>query len=388
MDLHQLRSITEAGETSRIQFKQSIESSDSLITEMIAFSNSRGGDLLVGVEDGTGKIVGITSDEARRISALAGNLASQAVFPPIFLETDIVRVEEAHREAWVLIIHIKEGVNKPHKDRNGIIWVKQGADKRKMTDNQEILRLFEEGGNFHPDELPIQGTGPDDLDHAAFATFFAKEFQTELNKVGIPYLQILENKNLLRSGHLTLAGLLFFGKHPQQFKPAFHIKAVSFFGNDIGDTVYRDSMDIEGSIPILFSEGKAFIKRNLRRVQKNQGFNTQGVLEVSEIAIEEVLQNALVHRNYLISAPIRILVFENRVEIISPGCLPNHLTVEQIQFGTTISRNPFLAYFCSKTLPYRGLGSGIVRALQAHPQTDMINDTAGQQFITCFHRPA
>ncbi|MBK7701095.1 MAG: hypothetical protein IPJ39_21420 [Saprospiraceae bacterium] len=102
--------------------------------------------------------------------------------------------------------------------------------------------------------------------------------------------------------------------------------------------------------------------------------------EISEIAIEEAVINALVHRDYGILSPIRVLIFQNRLEIISPGHLVNHLTVDKIKLGGTNARNPQMLRFASRILPYRGLGSGILRILKAHPKTDFINDREGQQF--------
>ena len=70
------------------------------------------------------------------------------------------------------------------------------------------------------------------------------------------------------------------------------------------------------------------------------------------------------HRDYLMQAPIRIMIFDNRVEIISPGGLPSGVDVESIRFGKTMQRNPLTATFCAKTMDYRGLGTGIIRAPQ------------------------
>ena len=106
------------------------------------------------------------------------------------------------------------------------------------------------------------------------------------------------------------------------------------------------------------------------------------------MALEEILQNALVHRDYTRNAPIRLLIFDNRVEIISPGCLPDGLTVESIKLGSAVVRNPFIANFCAKTMPYRGLGSGIIRALQEEPNIKFINEPAGMQFISIIDRIA
>ncbi len=102
---------------------------------------------------------------------------------------------------------------------------------------------------------------------------------------------------------------------------------------------------------------------------------------------EELLVNALVHRDYLISAPIRIFIFDNRIEIISPGNLPNNLTVEKIRKGNSNIRNPVLASFIAKgLLPYRGLGSGIKRAFEHWSALDLIDDRGGCLFTAIIYR--
>jgi ATP-dependent DNA helicase RecG len=105
-----------------------------------------------------------------------------------------------------------------------------------------------------------------------------------------------------------------------------------------------------------------------------------GVLEIPHIALEEILVNALIHRDYFISAPIRIFVFTNRSEIISPGHLPNNLTIENIKRRNSNIRNPVLASFAMRILPYRGLGSGITRALKEYPHIDFEDDHDGNIF--------
>ena len=164
------------------------------------------------------------------------------------------------------------------------------------------------------------------------------------------------------------------------------IKAVSFFGNNIAGVNYRDSKDITGTLPELFDKGMSFLKANLHSIQAGQGFNSIGQLEISEIALEELLQNALVHRDYTRNAPVRLLIFDNRVEIISPGCLPDGLTVESIKLGTAVVRNPFVANFCAKMMPYRGLGSGIIRALREEPNLEFVNEPERMQFVSVINR--
>ena len=124
-----------------------------------------------------------------------------------------------------------------------------------------------------------------------------------------------------------------------------------------------------------------FVKSGIKYLQNGQGFNSHGIPEVSIIALEEVLQNALIHRDYFKNAPVRLLIFENLIEIISPGKLPNSLTVEDVKYGNPVIRNNQIALFASRTLPYSGLGSGLRRAFQNQSDMELINDVAGDQFI-------
>jgi len=120
--------------------------------------------------------------------------------------------------------------------------------------------------------------------------------------------------------------------------------------------------------------------RNIAYIQRQQDVNSLGEPEIPKIVFEELLVNALIHRDYLISAPIRIFIFSDRIEIISPGHLPNHLSVENIKKGISNIRNPILASFATRILPYRGLGSGIRRALNAYPAIELIDDCEGNVF--------
>jgi len=133
------------------------------------------------------------------------------------------------------------------------------------------------------------------------------------------------------------------------------LKAVALPGCELHEPGYSDSEDIFDRLAGQYQRGLAFVKRNLHYVQGDQGINSLGILEIPEIVLQELLVNALIHRDYFISAPIRALVFADRVEISNPGHLPNHLNVEQIHYGLSNMRNPLLASHATHLLPYRGL---------------------------------
>ena len=366
------------GETTKVQFKESFTSQKEIAKEMIAFANTKGGVILFGVEDKCGKLVGLSYDEIQVISRELGNAANEQVRPTIYIETEVVRVEEKH----FLICSVEEGKNKPYKNLNGEIWVKQGADKRRITENSEILALFQDSGSYQPDAAGVNGTTFNDLDRYAIDEYLQKVYATTLDGFGGKAEQVLKNIHILNHrGVPTLAGYLFFGKHPEYNCPTCMVKAVSFFGNDLAGTQYRDSKEILGNMPQLYDKSMAFLKANLHNVQEEgASFNTLGKLEIAEEVLEEVVQNALVHRDLLRPAPIRLFVFDDRVEVISPGALAGGLTEEDIRNGKTYQRNPYMATFATNALYYKGIGSGIVRILAEYPDIRLENDVNGKEF--------
>ena len=372
------------GETTKVQFKQAFTSQREIAKEMIAFANSKGGVILFGVEDKTGKLVGLSYEQIQQTSRELGNAANEQVRPTIYIETEVVRVENKH----FLVCSVEQGKNKPYKNLNGEIWVKQGADKRRVTENTEILALFQDSGSYQTDAAGVDGTALADLDRYAVDEYLMKVYSLNMESLGEKAEQMLKNIHILNnSGKPTLAGYLFFGKHPEYNCPTCMVKAVSFFGNELGGTQYRDTKEILGNMPQVYEKSMAFLKSNLHNIQEEgASFNTLGKLEIPESVLEEVLQNALIHRDLLRPAPIRIFIFDNRVEIISPGALAGGLTEEDIRNGKTYQRNPFMATFATNALHYRGIGSGIVRILAECPNMVFQNDSVGNEFKVTLYR--
>jgi len=382
MDVKNLHEIIKLGESSRVQFKERMPHSDNMAHELIAFSNSKGGMIVFGINDKTGELNGLSFNEIQQINQQIVNIASQKVYPPVFLTTETVSLDGNQ----LLVVFVDEGLSKPYKDLNGTIYLKNGSDKRKVTSNDEIARLLG-SRNLLADETEVYDTSIKDINVWLFSEYFKKEFGMSYEEKELTLEEALHVKKVMRNNHLTLAGLLFFGNEPQVIRPAFTIKAAVFVGNDIGGESYKSKPeDLNGPIPELFKQGMMYLKSCIRYLQNGQGFNSHGIPEISIVAMEEVLQNALIHRDYFKNSPVRILVFDNRIEIISPGKLPNSLTVEEVKYGNPVIRNNQLAMLASRTLPYSGLGSGLRRAFAKQPSMELENDIEGEQFIVRFPR--
>ncbi|MBJ6609110.1 MAG: putative DNA binding domain-containing protein [Candidatus Thiothrix moscowensis] len=382
MNVQELQAIIDRGEDGQHQFKADVTNVNALAAEMVAFSNSAGGLMLLGVQD-DGQFAGLTREDMNRLNQLVSNAASQSVRPPINPQTRNIATDNG----LVMVVEIPKGISKPYMDNNGLIWVKSGADKRKVTAREEIQRMYQAAGLLHGDEIPAKGLGIQSLDKEYFDAFLQKHFNTSLAELDIPLESLLENMNLMRDGVLNVAGAMLFTRNPSFHLPQFIVKAVAFPGTDTNTQTYLDSQDMSGKLLTVFRDSLSFVSRNLHHVQAGQSVNSLGELEIPLVVFEELIANALIHRDYFVSATIRLLIFRDRIEIISPGHLPNNLTVAKIKLGNSNIRNPILVSFASRILPYRGLGSGIMRALAAWSEIEFVDDRENNLFKAIIKRP-
>ena len=372
MKIEELENIISRGEDTKTQFKENINNPKKLAEELVAFSNSLGGRLILGISD-DGIVKGLNSDDIRRLNQMISNVANQNVKPPIYPRTEVVE----YQNKKVMVVTILYGTNKPYCTSDGKFVTKVGADKR-IISSDEMQRLFQESGKLFADEIVIKNANWKDIDFQMFESFYLKKYQEPIDFENLP--QIFENLNLASDNSLNLSGILLFGKNVSKYLPLSQLVCVSFFGNDITGMEYRDSENIEGNVNKLYTGGMAFINRNLKKVQNDKHVNTIGDPEIPLIVFEELLINALIHRDYFINANIRILIFDSRIEITSPGKLPNNLTVEKIKRGVSVKRNQTLSSFAFDVLNFRGIGSGILRALKTYPNIEFINDEEAETF--------
>ena len=391
-----------AGEVSGVQFKERILDKYDIACELVAFSNSHGGKLVVGIKDKTGETNALSYSEVQETTNLLSDIASENVVPSILIKIDTVEVEDGN----LVIATVKEGLNKPYHDNKGIVWVKNGADKRKVFDNAELAEMMTDCGSFAPDEAGVRDATVNDLDATTIKQFLGNRFERVLEKKGLTgdafneasldmicsaiakghdCEKILRNLRFIRpDGTLTVAAMLLFGKYTQRWMPMMTAKCICFAGNSVGSKVFRDKVndvDMEGNLLHQYDTIMDFFTRNLHNVQVGEEFNSMGKLEIPYTSLVEFTVNSLVHRSLNMKAPVRIFIFDNRVEIHSPGALPNGLTIEDIKAGTSMPRNMFLFNNAIYLLPYTGVGSGITRALDEDINVTFMNNDKAQEFV-------
>lgn len=376
-----LKDALKKGEDSSRQFKENVNSIDKLTVEISAFANTNGGQIYIGVDDNS-LITGLSGDDIKRLNQWISSATSQKIEPPIFVQTEIVLSDDKK----IMIITVPSGTNKPYSVNKSEFWVKNGADKRRAS-RDELFRLMQSASRLSADEMET------DVEIEAFDFFYFSEFYQmvygeTLEHTNISKSQLLKNFKLLKDKHLTLAGLLLFGKLVELIKPQFGIKATYYINED----EFLDKEDISGKLPEQQKKGVDFILRHLKRRPTQNDFNAPGELEIPLPAIKEAVANALVHRDYFINSAIFIQIFADRVEIASAGVLPNTLTIENIKLGIHIERNPIILSFMAKfsETGYTGRGSGIPRMLRICQEKDvpleLINDLERNQFKVIFYR--
>lgn len=323
------------GEQTPVQMKERVTDAYELGKEMVCYAHERGGGLIIiGVNDKTGKVNALSRTEVQEQTGLLSQIATDQVHPAVSIKAENVDVPGGQ----LIAVTVLEGINKPYKDNKGVVWVKNGANKRRIVDNAEIAEMMSDSGTFRQDEAIIPGATIADLDMNVVKTYLIKRFEASYKSKDLTYEQIqdasadelvslaasgmtverlLKNFGLIRSdGGITYAAMLLFGRHPWRWLPTATVKCVSFIGNSLGGTEFRDKMD----------------------------------------------------------------------DLDADGALPGGLEVEDVLSGTSLPRNKMLFTHGAFLPPYSGIGSGFLRARELDDKMEVVNDTKKKEVIVTFWR--
>lgn len=362
------------GENSAVEFKSASVRADNLAREMVAFANTDGGAILLGVED-DGHVSGLKA--AFDYEEWAANIARNNVVPALEVRLSIQRLE-AQR---VLLIEVPKGRDKPYQTSANQFLVRIGSTNRVAT-QPELMRLFQQAGIFHFDLTPVERASVQSLDLAKIDAYFQRydvDFEQDEDRDGL-----LANTDILTDGRVpTLAGLLVFGINPQRYLPNACVSFAHFAGPRIDEELI-DKQVIGGTLDRQIEGTLAVIKNNLREASTISGAKIQpSDYRYPDKVFRELLVNACVHRNYAIhGSRIRVFLFSDRIEFISPGRLPNTVTVEKIRRGVSYAVNPVLVKFMENLRFIDKLGRGlpmVYREAVSHGR-QVIFEEIGEEF--------
>jgi predicted HTH transcriptional regulator len=385
MDREELKELIEKGEDSFAEFKEEKVHTDDLAAEIIAFANTEGGNLIVGVSD-EGEIIGVTNldKEMQRIDNICANNCE----PTIYTTIEKLVIDDKK----ILIVQIPKGPQRPYRTNRGIHYIRTASGKR-IASPGELRLMHQTSGALYYDELPVPNTSIKDVRVEYFEEFLESCFGNNIENLGIKTEDLMKNMKILTpyEGNLvtTIGGLLFFGKKPEYRLPYCKVTIVRFFGNDFGETF--EKKDIEGRLIDQIERTEIILKDYLRSKTKIEGFKKEMPrVEIPIESLREAVINAVAHRNYQLPSQIRIFVFDNRIEIKSPGKLPNSVSVENIRLGFPLHRNPLIVSLLAKEHRMTEIGTGIprmIRLLREHTGREPDLEERDQEFVVRIWRP-
>lgn len=381
----ELLEIIHNGENSGVEFKRDVIQNDAFAKELVAFSNFEGGIVLLGVED-DGSISGITRENLEEWVMTA---CRDKVRPGLIPFYEVVKDVEPGKD--VAVVRVSRGLDVHtlwHNNKNAY-FIRVGTQSREPTP-EELGRLFQQRGSLRAELRPVSGATFADLDFRRLKNYFARIRQQDVPADGdeAAWTTLLFNTEIMVEDGITVAGILLFGRTPNRFLPQAGIDAAAFPGLT-KDYAARERSALRGPMtPLLNDAGEiieaglveqalAFANRNTAvtgRLEEGGGRREEIPAYPLE-AIREAIVNALVHRDYLLSSTdIELSIYEDRMEIVSPGRLPNGITPARMLTGCRAARNQLLKDVMRdyRYLEHSGMGvpRKIVKCMREHNGTE------------------
>lgn len=377
-----IKELIQQGESTYLELKGKDVRPESLAREMVAFSNTLGGTILLGIED-DGEISGLKEIQNEE---WISNICSNSINPSISPEIKLKEVEGKK----IAIINIKKGKYKPYQTLDGKFWIRIGSTNRTAT-KEELSRLFQEAGLVHFDSSPVENTSFIDLNanklHDYWDTHYKINYETlEKNE----QIKLLVNANILLDWEsqivCSVAGILIFGKRPQQKMLNASIVFASFLGNQIIDPL-ADKKEVEGTLPEQVEQLQSLLRLLIPIPSEIEGFQRTEIPEIPLKVLRELVINAVVHRDYSIrTRKIMIQLFQDRIVISSPGRIANTLDLEKIKVGNSAPRNFLLLKFMDNLRYIDGLGRGIPMVIQEMGQRVHFEEIGDEFRVTVFRK--
>lgn len=370
----ELLEIIANGENSGVEFKRDDIRPEQLAKEVVAMANFQGGRVLLGVED-DGTINGVQRED---LEEWVMNVFQNKIHPMILPFYEEVKLDNGKR---VAVVSFPMGISKPYVVRHAgkeEIYIRIGSTSRQATREQQ-MRLFELGGMLHTELMPVPRTDINSLDDARLLNYL----RDILNDPDIPKTPDAWRQRLLGLGFITeagentcctIAGLVLFGKTPRRHLKQAGLRAFAFQGKDKEYQALLDDLidgpmvgrwDSHGASKTLLDGGiierfmsamKPFISQEAARI--NQDLRRETTWFYPLEAVRESLINALAHRDWTRFVEIEVASYSDRLEVISPGALPNSMTVEKMKAGQRSPRNTIVMEVLRDYgyVDYRGMG--------------------------------
>ncbi|MDD5658226.1 MAG: helix-turn-helix domain-containing protein [Elusimicrobia bacterium] len=346
MDRKDVDLLIHEGESLVAEFKEKY--TPRIDEDIVAFANTRGGTILLGVRDSDGAIVGetLTNDLKARINSLARNCKPS-------VSVNILRLGE------VVAVEISEGDEKPYSCASGYYRRLNGMTQ-KMS-HEEVRLMFRENDPLPFEERTVKSFSFEDVSRAKVLAF-AKAAGVSIGKTAT--VDFLRSLKVADESKVANAGLLFFAAAPQDHIRQAQMTLIAFKGTD-RLRIY-DRLDVRDDLPAQFNQAVRFLEKHLNVRSEIKRFDREDIYEIPLEALREGLLNALMHRDYSIpGTQVSVDIFDDRVEITNPGGLVKGLSQKSLGRGISIRRNELIADLFARIHKVERAGTGIRRMRQS-----------------------
>ena len=379
----ELLEIIANGENSGVEFKRDDLRTQDLAKELAAFSNLEGGLVLLGVED-DGTITGLTRQD---LEEWVMSVCRDKIRPAIVPFFEVVRGVKDNNDVAIVCVTRGYDVHALWHNNTNRYLMRVGTQSREASP-EELARLFQQRGLIRAELRPVSGATLANLDRRRLRNYFG-----DIRRQDVPadddeeaWQSLLINTEIMTEEGVTVGGMLLFGKTPNRFLPHAGIDAAAYPGTEPGYDA-QERTTLRGPMTPLLSKGGDivenglveqaldFVQRNTRVAVEAQGGRRVERPVYPPDALREGIVNALIHRDYLLtSTDIELALYSDRLEIVSPGRLPNGITPDRMRAGTRAARNQILKDMMRdyRYLEHMGMGipRKIVKGMREHNGTE------------------
>lgn len=377
-------------ERQRVDFKRSFIKTGDLAETIMAFANGGGGTIYLGVDEGppprpSGRIKQVTKAHLDNVHRAAQDI----LMPPV---RDVISHQLEVQGKTVLAIVVPRS-DRVHQHRNGKILIRRGSENVALR-GEELDEVWVQRERPGFDDRPVLHATLEDLNPDRVGWYLDRAAEERRLPVdpSLPLDESLTRLNaILRDGSgrvPRVAGILLFGRDPQRFVPQSEVLLARFRG--ISSVSFIDRLDCRGTLPEMIDEAERFVKRNTRVAAKIVGFERREITEYPYPAVREAITNAVTHRDYWRrGTEVRVSIFDDRIEVQSPGRLPPPLTLSTLG-EEHVLRNELVAQLLFNIRYIERWNTGIGRMrehMREHGLPEPVFEEIGQTFRVTFYGP-
>lgn len=370
-------------ESKTLEFKEDLPSSRRLAQTVCAFANGAGGKLIIGVRDEPREIMGIASDKVIDYEERISNTIFDSIKPTVSMRVTTHHLGE--EDALLLVIEVYPGNLKPSylKGRGGDegTYIRVGSTTRRASP-EIIQELRRQQRNIGYDSTPAYKVDLDAINQDYIKEYIERRYQVRDIPKAEPNKALLKRIGVLteEGGELypSVAGIMLFSDKTGEYYPQAKLKCARFKGPGMGE--FLDQKEIVSPLYKQVEEVIGFFKGNVRRGAKIEGIYREERYEYPEVAVREAVTNAICHRDYSISgSDIKFAIFDDRIEVTSPGALPGGLTITKLGIGISEIRNRVIARIFNEMGLVEQWGTGIYRMREAMGEWGLIEPEFREQ---------